>query len=118
MKSLLAAIIGLVLAVFANPASAYVVEITTSIPIASAEDKAQLRDALGSAIDDVLRHAIAFTPTIVTLQSARVVGDRIYILLLIADGDGEEMIKKLSSQEPAANDSPRESVPSGDASRN
>jgi len=60
----------------ANPASAYVFEITTSIPTASVLDTAQLRDALRSAIDDVLRHAIAFTPTIVTLQSARVVGDR------------------------------------------
>ena len=117
MKSLLATIIGLVLAGFANPASAYVVEITTSIPIASAVDKAQLGDALGSAIDDVLRHAIAFTPTIVTLQNARVVGDRIYILLLIADGDGEETMKRLSAEEPAANDSPRELEPSGDGYR-
>ena len=41
--------------------------------------------------DDVLHHAIAFTPILVTLQTARVVGDRIYILLLIADGEGEEM---------------------------
>jgi hypothetical protein len=114
MKSLLATIIGLVLGVFATPASAYVIEITTSIPIASAEDQAQLSDALGSAINDVLRHAIAFTPTIVTLHSARVVGDRIYILLLIADGDGEETMKKLSAEESAANDSPRESAPSGD----
>ena len=113
MKSLLAAITGLVLAVFANPASAYVVEITTSIPTASALDTAQLRDALRSAIDEVLRHAIAFTPTIVALQSARVVGDRIYILLLIADGDGEETMKRLSPEEPAANDSSRESLPPG-----
>ncbi len=51
-----------------------------------------------------------------TVQSARVVADRIYILLLIADGDGEETMKKFSIEEPAANDSPRESVPSGDGS--
>ena len=61
MKSLLAVIIGLVLVGFAHPASAYVVEITTSIPIASAVDNVQLTDALESAIDDVVRHAIAFT---------------------------------------------------------
>jgi len=112
MKSLLAAIIGLASALFADPAAAYVVEITTSIPVASAVDDAQLRDALHSAVDDVLNHAIAFTPTVVTLQNARVVGDRIYILLLIADDEGEEMMKRLSAEEPAANDSPRESVPS------
>ena len=102
MKNLLAAIIGLVLAVFANPAPAYVVEVTTSIPMASVADRVQLRAALGSAIDDVLRHAIAFTPTIVTLQGVRVVGDRIYILLLIVDDDGEETMKRLSPEEPAA----------------
>jgi hypothetical protein len=72
-----------------------------SIPIARAVDHAQLKDALESAIDDVLHHAIAFTPTIVTLQSARVVGDRIYIVLLIADGDGEETMKEFSVEEPA-----------------
>ncbi len=102
MKSLVATIIGLAVAVFANPASAYVVEVTTSIPIASAEDKEQLRDAISSAIDGVLDHAIAFTPTVVTLRSARIVGDRIYIVLLIADGDGEEAMKRFSAEEPDA----------------
>jgi hypothetical protein len=112
MKSLLAAIIGLAVAVFADPAAAYVVEITTSIPVASAVDDAQFRNALRSAIDDVLNHVIAFTPTVVTLQSARVAGDRIYILLLIADGEGEETMKRLSAEAPAVTDSPGESVPS------
>ena len=105
MRSLVATIIGLTVAVLANPAAAYVVEVTTSIPIASAEDKEQLRDALSSAIDDVLDHAIAFTPTVVTLRSARIVGDQIYIVLLIADGDGEEAMKRLSTEEPAAGSS-------------
>jgi hypothetical protein len=101
MKRLLAVIIGLALVGSANPAAAYVVVITTSIPTASVADNAQLKDALESAIDDVLHHAIAFTPTVVTLQSARVVGDRIYILLVIADGDGEEMMKRFSGDELA-----------------
>jgi hypothetical protein len=101
MKRLLAVIIGLALVGSAHPAAAYVVEITTSIPTASAADNAQFKDALESAILDVLHHAIAFTPTVVTLQSARVVGDRIYILLLIADDDGEEMMKQFSSDELA-----------------
>src|SRR5712691_374815 len=117
MKSLLAAIIGLAVAMFANPATAYVVEITTSIPMTSAGDEAQLRHALESAIDDVLSHAIAFTPIVVTLQSARVIGDRIYLLLLIADGDGEETMKNLSLDEPAGNGEPREPVPPDDGQR-
>jgi hypothetical protein len=117
MKSLLAAIIGVAIAVSAHPAAAYVAEITTSIPLTSAGDDAQLREALESAIGDVLHHAIAFTPTMVTLQSARVVGDRIYILLLIADGDGEETMQSLAAEEAAKNDAPREPVPSGDRYR-
>jgi hypothetical protein len=77
---------------FANPTAAYVVE--------STGDKEQLSDALTSAIDDVLRNAIAFPSTVVTLRGARIVGDRIYILLLIADDDdGEETIKNLSTED-------------------
>ena len=58
--------------------------------------------------DDVLHHAIAFTPILVTLQTARVVGDRIYILLLIADGDGEQMMERFADEEAARSVSPRE----------
>jgi hypothetical protein len=36
------------------------------------------------------------------MQHARVVGDRIYIMLLIADADGEETMKALAAEEPAA----------------
>ena len=95
MKGLLAGVIGLAIAVFADPAAAYMPEITTSIPAASAGDDAQLKAAVESAIDDVLHHAIAFTPTLMTLQTVRVIGDRIYLLLLIADGEGEELMRKL-----------------------
>ena len=95
MKGLLAGGIGLAIALFADPAAAYMLEITTSIPVASAGDDAQLKAAVESAIDDVLHHAIAFTPTLMTLQTVRVIGDRIYLLLLIADGEGEEMMRKL-----------------------
>jgi len=56
----------------------------------------------------VLRHAIAFTPTVMALQSARVIGNRIYILLLIADGDGEQMMERFADEEAARSVSPRE----------
>src|SRR3989441_3674230 len=96
MKTLLATIIGLAVAVIANPASAYMIAITTSIPATSVADDTDLETALESAIDDVLRNAIAFSPTFVTVLEIRVVDDRIYILLLIGDSEGEEMMKKLS----------------------
>ncbi len=100
MKTLLAAIIGLAITTSASPATAYVVEVTTSIPVATAADDAQLKDALESAINDVLHHAIAFTPTVVTVHKARVVGGRIYILLLIADEEGEKTMETFSTTEP------------------
>ena len=102
MKTLLATIIGLAIVVVANPASAYVVAITTSIPATSVADDTDLKAALVSAIDDVLRHAIAFSPTFVTVLEIRVVDDRFYILLLIGDSEGEEMMKKLSVEETTA----------------
>jgi len=34
------------------------------------------------------------------VQSARVVGDRVYILLLVADSDGEKTIDRLSVETP------------------
>jgi len=111
MKTLLAVIIGLAIATFASPATAYVVQITTSIPVTSTDDDAELKQALGSAIDDVLHHAIAFSPTVLTIQDARVVGDRVYILLLIADGDGEETMKQLSGQDAGATSAPRATTP-------
>ena len=95
MKSLLTVLIGLGLAAWATPGSAYVAQITTSIPAASAGDDTQLEDALNAAVHDVLQHAIAFAPTLVAVRDARVVGDRVYILLLVADGEGEETIKEL-----------------------
>jgi len=98
MKRSLAAIVILALTACATPAMAYVAQITTSIDLASARDEGQLRQALESAIEDVLNHAIAFAPTVVDLKNARILGDRIYILLLIADEDGEKLLKALSSE--------------------
>ncbi|HZO37869.1 MAG TPA: hypothetical protein VFE97_01500 [Methylomirabilota bacterium] len=106
MKGVLAALIGLAVAMSASSASAYLVEITISIPVASAADGEQLKSALDSAIGDVIRHAIAFEPTLVTLQHARIVDDRIYIVLLIADDDGEAMMQWLS----AGGDKPSDSL--------
>ena len=114
MKSLLATIIGLALTAFANPATAYVVETTTSIPVPNVADTAQLEHALESAIEDVVENAIAFAPTVVTVQSARVVGDRIHLLLLIADEDGEKTMETFSAEEPALSDSAGTMEPSGE----
>jgi hypothetical protein len=112
MKTFLAAIAGIALVACATPARAYVVEITTSIDLAEVTDKAQLRHALESAVDDILNHAIAFSPTVVTVQNARVVGERMYILLLIADADGEKTLETISVHGPARSDSNGAAEPS------
>jgi len=57
----------------ASPAMAYVVEVTTSIDLTDVADKAQLRQAVKSAVEDVLANAISFSPTRITVQNARVV---------------------------------------------
>ena len=106
MKPVLATIIGLAIAAFATTTSAHVVEVTTSIPAVKAADDADLKTALESAIDDAVRHAIGFAPTLVTLRNARLVGDRIYIVLLIVDHDGEELMKRLVTDEPTASPEP------------
>jgi hypothetical protein len=101
MKTLLATIFGLALVTAASPAAAYVVAIPTSISAKSIADDTDLTAALRSAIDDVLSHAVAFSPTFVTVQTTRLVGDRVYILLLIGDADGEETIKTMMSSSDA-----------------
>lgn len=99
MKTVVAVLAGLAMAVSAQTAGAYVVAVATTIPmttVATAQDTTQLSAVVGSAIQDVLDHAIAFTPTLITLEDAKVVGDHFYILLLIADKDGESFIEALS----------------------
>src|SRR5438552_18605577 len=96
MKTLMAMVIGVMLTTTAHPAAAYVVAVTTSIPAQKVADDDDLEAAVKSAIDDVLQHAIAFSPTFVSVQSARVVGERVYILLLIGDDEGVATLKALS----------------------
>jgi len=67
----------LVLLLMAAPASAYLVEVTTSVTVSDAGDHRVLQDALLAAFDGVLERAIAFTPTLIVLTSATIVGDRL-----------------------------------------
>jgi hypothetical protein len=48
-----------------------------------------------TAVDDVLKEAIAFTPTLIVLTHAALVGDRLYVRLLVADSDGERTFDEL-----------------------
>src|SRR5262249_21069351 len=98
-KTLVALVVGLVVATSAKVAMAYVAVVATAVPVTAtvAEDRTQLDNAVASVIRDVLQHAIGFTPTVVTLEKAAVAGDRLYILLFIADQDGESIIEALAT---------------------
>jgi hypothetical protein len=98
MKTLFAATAALLMAWCVTPADAYVVEVTTTVAVADATDHVQLRQALQGAVDDVLKDAIAFRPTLVVLTRAMVIGDRLYVRLLIADQEGERTVEELGSE--------------------
>jgi len=91
----IAATLGLALLTMASPATAYIVGALTSIRAEDAADDATLEKAIRAAVDDVTTHAVAFTPTMVSLREAKLVGDWIYLLVLLADQAGEEELKAL-----------------------
>src|SRR5881296_1415645 len=93
--------LGLALLATASPARAYVVEALTSVPADEAADKETLEQAIRAAVADIATHAVAFTPTIVSLLETRLVGDRIYLLVLLADAAGEAEIFEIASTQPA-----------------
>jgi hypothetical protein len=92
----LASALVVVLFLAASPAAAYLVEVTTSVAVGDAEDRGALRDALLTAVGDVLKEAIAFKPTLIVLTDATIVGDRLYVRLLVADPDGERTFDELN----------------------
>src|SRR5687767_12224776 len=83
------------LLVTSTPASAFLIEVTTSVAVADADDQKALQTALTEAVDGVLHEAIAFTPTLIVLTHAAVVGARLYIRLLLADADGERTFQEM-----------------------
>jgi hypothetical protein len=92
--------LGLALLMTARPAAAYVIEALASIPADQASDKPTLEKAIQAAVDDIATHAVAFRPTVVSLREAKLVGDRIYLFVLIADAAGEAEIELLKAASP------------------
>ena len=80
-------------------------EAVTSVSADSGGDKTQLQNAVQAAIADVAANAVAFTPTVVAVLDAKVIG--IYPFVLVADKEGEEVIKVLSWRSGAAQEPDR-----------
>jgi len=93
----ISATLGLALLTMASPANAYIVGALTSIRAEDAADNATLEKAIRAAVNDVATHAVAFTPTMVSLREAKLVGDRIYLLVLLADQAGEKELEVLNA---------------------
>ena len=104
MKGLVAGAAALCLAMLASPAMAYMAVITTSVPVANAADDAELQTAVASAVRDVLTRGIAFSPTIVTLEKATLVGNRLYLVLFVTDEDGDTSGSTLPGLAPPRED--------------
>jgi hypothetical protein len=98
MKRLVTAAV-LLAASVASPAAAHVVEVTTHVSLEDARDEGKLRRALQVAVDDVLKDTITFTPTVVVVTRALVVGDRLYVRLLMADQEGQRTVEDIVNGE-------------------
>lgn len=96
MKSLVIAVVALLVVVIAAPAWAHLVQVVTYVPLDQVKNQEHLSDALEAAVREVLEHTIAFTPTTLKITFAHVVGDRLYVGLLIADNDGEATLLDVS----------------------
>jgi hypothetical protein len=83
-----------------SSAAAHLVEITTSVAVTGDEDRNTLATAVMTAVDSALKDAIAFTPTLVVLTDATMVGDRLYLRLLVADQEGERTFDLLNAPKP------------------
>jgi hypothetical protein len=99
LKSVLAGVIGAGVLALAYPAHALVAEVATSIAASTLANDEDLQVAIQSAVMDVLKRAVAFTPSLVQLQQAKLVGGRIYLLLLIADPEGEETLRVFATEQ-------------------
>ena len=110
MKALVVALIIVSATLCGAPAWAAIVEATTSLSLADIDvhDKPRLEQALKSAVDEVLANVIAFKPTLVALTNAQVVGERLYVRLLIADAEGEKTIGELTRDADGAGGDRRE----------
>ena len=81
--------------VMATPALAHIVEVTTSLTLPEQRDSVAMKAALKEAADRIIADTIAFKPTMVALTDARMMGEKLLVRFLIADADGERMLKDL-----------------------
>src|SRR5437879_11728366 len=97
MRTMLAALLGIALVAASAPAFAHVVEVTTAVSLADVEDQETLTAAIRAAVNEAMESAVGFKPTLIALTRANVIGERLYVRLLMEDAEGEEMLRDLDS---------------------
>ena len=97
MKHVAAGLAMLAACAVASPAGAAVIEISTSVAVADAEDQDVVRAAVQRAVDELVKDAASFTPTLVVLTRSVVIGGRLYLRVLLADESGEKSLRDLTA---------------------
>jgi hypothetical protein len=87
------------------PARAEVIEVSTSV--AADADQATVKTAVERAVAELLGEATTFTPTLVVLTRAVVVGGRLHVRVLLADESGEQSLRALTGPADALPALPR-----------
>ena len=100
MRTMFAALLGIALVAAAAPAFAHVVEVTTAVSLTDVEDQETLTAAIRAAVNEAMESAVGFKPTLIALTRANVIGERLYVRLLMADAEGEEMLRDLAPDGP------------------
>ncbi len=89
-------------------ADASMLEISTSTPAPSRDGgQRAMEQAVRAAVETVLKETTAFTPTTVVLTRAVVIGDRLYLRLLLTDEDAPRPLPDSSSRENGVPADPR-----------
>jgi hypothetical protein len=97
-------VVALALALSAQTAHAHIVEIITVVPMTAVDgvqDEAAVSAIILTAVKDAVRQAVAFTPSLVLVEDARVVDGHLYLRVLAADSEGETLMQELDSARAA-----------------
>ena len=100
MKTLGTLVVALALALSSQTAQAHIVQFVTAVPITAVsgvQDEAAASNIILTAVKDALRQAVAFTPTLVIVEDALVIGGHLYLRILAADSEGETMMQKMEN---------------------
>ena len=104
MKLLGALVVALALALSAQAAHAHIVQFVTAVPVTAVngvQDEVAMSKIILTAVKNGLQQAVAFTPTLVVIEDARVVDGQLYLRVIAADSEGETLMQELENARAA-----------------